>query len=328
MGTLLLIILIFVLPYIVGQAWSCMFRFKRCPRTAMECYSYGIVAIGACFYIVSWVPLQQRMSLSQLSKYCLYAVVALAVISICIANVHLLDGCKETVKRFGQGKRQDWMNYGYMVMLLVIAVAFAKPAAEDLTPEIVETMLGTDTLYACDPYSGEILVDVPVNHNPIEAVYAVLAFLTGAHVTWMIHRVLPVVFIIAAWGTYSLIGKVFYSERSAQAKFMSVMLCIMTLTLFMKHSVFLGILTTPWNGATVLTMVVLPLQFYMAMECCLLPSEERTRFRMVMYVLSAGVGIVSAQLCFTKASVISLLLWLVAGIVLVWRQRHAKDIGI
>ncbi len=323
MGMFLLLVLAFILPYIVGQAWVQLFRFQNRPRTMMQCYSYGIVALGAIFYVVSWIPLQQHMTLTALSKYCFVTAVAVGVLSLLIANKHLFDGIKATVEGWKNASRHDVVNACGMLLVLILAVLFARPCMEDMTPEVVATMIDTNSLYAYDAYTGEAFVDAAVNHNPIEAIYAVLATISGVDCTWMIHRILPLVLISAAMGAYSLIGRAFFTEKRKQAYYQTVVLVLMCMTLFYEHSLFLGILSNPWTGEAVLTMIVLPFAFYLAMECCSLNKSECTLYRLVLYVLSAMVGIIGAQLCFTKASVICAVLWMISIAVLIWRRRHA-----
>ncbi len=315
---IVLVYLGIVLPYLVGQAWLRILGTTKENNGVLISYTHGLIGIGGMFFLISLVPLQSQWTLIELASMSGIVSGVMGIISLIIANKHVLDGFFATMERLRAAEAGYWVCIGIAVLTIGLAVFVTVPSVDDATPELVGMMMDSGRLYGADPYTGVAYVDGRVNHTPIEAVYAVLSVLSGVDATILIQRILPMLLVPAYLAVGIMLLGVFLRDKTVRRRGFCIYVLLLVLGAARVSNLYTGVLLNPWNGATLITVLTLPFQFYFVCKWL-----QDAFMHWITVVLSMGVCVMAAQLVYTKAGLYSCVLWGLGLIIKVY-MTHSK----
>lgn len=131
------------------------------------------------------------------------------------------------------------------------------------------TTVETDTMYQYKAYTGNAEKVLPSRYvlSPFPVMLAFYGEAVGMSPTVVAHTVMPVFFVLLAYGVYALLGQRLFS---GDTKSSGMFLCFLALIhMFSYYSVYTQgtfMLIRIWQGKAVLASVLLPALFYFGMR--------------------------------------------------------------
>ena len=312
MTVLKFIYLGFLLPYIVGRTWKQLLFRRELHTGVLASHGLGVLALFAVFYIFSFLPISRNLPVDVSARY--FWPISFGLGAVCLVILHW---------RLWIDFHMDKVSVWYVILAcaaITLSVACLVPHREDITAELVRMMVDSNTFYPGNAYTGVAYVDGGVNHSPMEALYAVTAMKTSLDGTWFLHRLVPFILIPAYLGIYQLVTGILCEEdKRLQQLVPLIVLGFLLLEAFHDGPIYLDVLATPWNGQTLLTSAVLPLNFAVAYDW--LKNKRWQSF------LSAAGLVVAGQLCYADGGAIVGVIWVIVvliGFVMHMRERGRK----
>ncbi len=304
MTILLVVYFGFILPYLMGRTWKRLFPWRQSNIGITAAHGMGVVALLAVFYVASFLPLSRSMSVSALSHWMLLLGLGLGAVCLIILNRKLWQDFHV--------ERLSWPVVAMAVVLMLLSVMALRPDGMDLTGELVRRMADSDVFYGARAYDGAAWEGA--NHSPIEAIYAMVATLFGMDATVCLHRMAPVILLVAYFGCYLEMGTMLFGEDTkARNIFLTIAMGFFLLEAFRDGPLLANVLCNPWNGQTILGSLVLPMSFALAYQWL---SSKRWQC-----LLGAACLVVVGQLCYGDGAMMVIFLWAVAVVVALIRHK-------
>lgn len=307
MTILLLLYFGFILPYLVGRAWNRVFPIRQSNIGITTAHGMGMLVLFAIFYVASFVPMSRGMGVTELAHWMKLLGFALGVVALAVVNVRLW-------KDF-HVERVSWPVACVAVILLLLSVLVLRPENSDITGEVVRRMTDTNVFYRTTPYGTEPFVGS--NHSPIEAIYGIGAVILQMDAVVMLHRITPLVLLVAYFGIYLEIAILFWGNHAkAKQVFLLFVMGLLFIETLLGGSVLHNVLCNPWNGQTLLGSAVLPMAFAVAYHWL--------RTKRWQCILFAGCLLVAAQLCYGDGAIMVVFLGgvtLVVSLLRRWMER-------
>lgn len=249
--------LFFVVPFLIGVLQASAFKTRK--KSVSEIFTNGYLIMLTLFWYPTVFLIMERQALSLLATVWMGITLVLCVLAILVGRKQIKETCKE-ITLFWREKDSRFLLIS-IIISIVISIGFTKPDAADVTVEIVDVAIETDSMYQYDAYSGYYVGYAGKEHTmaPIEMFYAVGASLAGMEADVFVYRVLPVSVLLLFFLTIWRLGKVFFESKSQQIQFAQAMMLLYWMSTYMQgRALVTGVFLNCWNGLTILSNVILP----------------------------------------------------------------------
>lgn len=262
------IFLLVLIPGILGKLITIKNQEKGCN------YSYlaGILLMFSVFQVVALPCIFFDTSLN----------CVIGVWSAILLMIMLYLGRKYGKTAWDSLKRFNWKEevrkidvWGIIVFILVVIQAFmlAKYAHYDADDAyyvgMAVTSWDTNSLMRYDCYTGELLEGMLSRYvlSPFPIFIAAVSKIIGCHSAIVAHTLIPAIFIPMAYLVYALIGKILFANNKVKNEIFLILISIMGI--FCYWSIYnqqIFLLYRVWQGKAILSGVLLPMIFYMALK--------------------------------------------------------------
>ncbi len=259
---------LFLLPLILGLPFQK--RKKPEQRRFFYCLLAGWGVMLGSFEILA-VPMVLNMQpYSRLAW--IYAIFILAA-----AAVALIFGFKSlpsvTFGRLKACARQPWtvwLAVGLILLQIALYVTGIFTDADDaFYVGTATTAQYTDQMYTVSPYTGKILNHLTPRYvlSPFPIFLAFISTVTQFHPTVVAHTIMPVFFVMLAYGIYSLVGeRLFKGDRNQNGAFSTLLSVVHMFSYYSIYTQGTFMLIRIWQGKAFLAAVLLPGMLYLAMR--------------------------------------------------------------
>lgn len=304
--------------------------FPKTHKSMSEVITNGYLMMLALFCVVAVSGIYLEWRLSRLAGVW----VALLLIVAGLANTL----CWKQTLAFFSDVREFWKNkskvyYRFVTLLVAVtlfAIAFTRPSAEDMTLEIVNTSIATDSMYVYDEYTGYISEFAGEEHefSPIEMLYASAASLTGISGALLLYYLVPICFLFFFYMVLWRVGRQLFKEEKQIMQFETIAIIIYWMTTYLEgQSVVTGIFLNSWNGLTLLSCCIMPMTFSVSVAWIKEATEETGKLLHKMEkICMAVILLLAGQLTNDKGGFyIALMLLLTLAVII---ARKGYDYGI
>ena len=329
-GILSILLWLGIVPLCIGTLITAVFSVKK--NVLLNKYLFGLVAYFSLFQVIA---VSNMLTINDFFVVCttfMYACAGLSVLGIVTMGVQVVKKRKnsfDTIKKESQRKESIilWILFALIVVFqLIQTLRYAFPDGDDAYYVGVATYgVHESQMYSKIPYTGAYTTfDTRHCLAPFSYFISFLARTSGVSAAIIAHSVLPIIFILFAYGIYYLIAKELCKEKREVALFM---LIVSVLLLFGNYSVYsmeTFLMTRVRQGKASLGGFVLLIGFYMLL---LLAKnlEGKKRERLGLYFLLACNG-GAAALFTTMGNFIYPIMLVLGGVCVCFGKRHWKKI--
>ncbi len=211
------------------------------------------------------------------------------------------------------------------VQILIYLFGMSADADDALYVTEATTAMQTDGLYTHNVYTGfpSDTLDMRYVLSPFPIFLGFVSQMCGLHPTIMAHTVMPVFFVMLAYGVYSLWARKLFGENMRSV---GVFLCFISLVhMFSNYSIYTQgtfMLVRIWQGKAFLAAILLPALLFVAWQF----FEEKTVgfaywFTLLVFVTSCALV---SSMGILLAPIMVALVTIVAGIY----HRKLKRMGL
>lgn len=335
-GILSIIFWLGIVPFGIGALISTVFSVKN--SIILKNYLFGLIIYFSVFHVLIVTNMFTVNDFYQVCTQFICVTVLLAVAGVTAVIFKLVKAKKnksvamEQIMPSENGKQKVenivlWlMFFSVLAFQLIQTVRLTFPDGDDAYYVGVATYgVNVPKMYSKIPYTGETTVfDSRHCLAPFPYVISFLARMSGISAVTIAHSVLPVCFILFAYGIHFLISKELCREKREVALFM---LLISVLFLFGNYSVYsmeTFLLTRTRQGKASLGSFALIIGFYLFI---LLAKnlEGKKRDRVLCYILLGCNGFVAA-LFTTMGNFIYPAMLVVAGLCVCFGKKRWKKL--
>lgn len=257
---LLLIILLVVCPAIIGG----LLIGKRKSIVIGDVYFRGFTLVLAGFQLMALAVFFMGMPLHILSACYLIFMALLTVAALIWKHKTLLRGVQSVLKK-GESRWPLWIAIALIVIQTFVCGVFMHMDQDDaFYVGTAVTSVSTDSIFKYDCYTGMEYTVLPSRYilSPFPIFLAVLAQISGIHVTIIAHTILPFLLIPISYYVYWMIGKCLFPKSKERAAVFLLLTAIVQM--FSYYSVYTSgtfLLLRSWQGKAVLANILLPAIF-------------------------------------------------------------------
>lgn len=255
-GCILLLVIIFAL---LGK----LLCGKKYQSILLELVIGFFIFLGV-FELISLPCIFLKRSLKEMSFVMLGVVGGLCLLSLLVYGKDFVG----TIKKI-QWKKPKMLTVIVICFLVLqtVVLGFGNHVDEDdaFYVATATTAMDTNTLYAIDPYTGNVYYEFPARYvlSPFPLMGAVVGKWSGIRPAVFFHTVLPFVLIPLAYSVYFLLGKRFFGENKEKNAWFLIFLSLVNLfSGFSPWSAGGFLLVRIWQGKAVLASILLPFLIY------------------------------------------------------------------
>lgn len=257
------ILLLFIVSTLLGK----LLVGKQEKNLVLE-WICGFFLLLGLFEVISLPCIFLKFSLKRLSLIVLVAVGVLCLLSLVLYGKDYVICIRE----------MKWKNPGglvFAVVFLVVLQTMMLGVGNHIDDDdafyvaTAVTAMDTDTLYAVDPYTGELYNGFPARYvlSPFPLLGAVIGKWVGLRPTVFFHTVLPFLLIPMAYCVYMLLGRRFFGEdKERNAWFLIFVSCVNLFSGFSAWTKGRFLLVRIWQGKAVLAAILLPFLIYFVLQ--------------------------------------------------------------
>lgn len=301
-GILIILLWMVLVPFGIGLIFTAFLSDKR--NLLLKSYLFGLIVYLGLFQVIIITNMLTVNNFFQVCTIFSYVSVALALLGTIIAGVRKLwkrEACAVTEKQCSDRRQMLensilWIVFGVILVFQMIqTVRLTYPDGDDAYYVGVATYgVNVPQMYSRVPYTGEY-TEFDTRHclAPFPYVISFLSRMSKISASTIAHSILPVLFILLAYGIYYLIAKEVCKEKREVSLFM---LLISLLLLFGNYSVYsmeTFLMTRIRQGKASLGSFALPLGFYLLLLMAK-SMEGKKKDRVLHYILLGCNGLVAA----------------------------------
>ena len=329
-GILSILLWLGVVPLCIGTFITAVFSVKN--NRFLNKYLFGLIVYFSLFQVIA---VSNMLTVNNFFDVCtgfMYVCAGLSVLGIITMVFQVVKKQKNTVTT-GKKDKQKMENIVLWILFVLVVVfqliqtlRFAFPDGDDAYYVGVATYgVHEPKMYSKIPYTGEYTgFDTRHCLAPFSYFISFLARMSGMSAAAIAHSILPIFFILFAYGIHYLIAKELCKEKREISLFM---LIVSVLLLFGNYSVYsmeTFLMTRVRQGKASLGGFVLLIGFYMIL---LLSKklEDKKRERLGLYFLLACNGAVAA-LFTTMGNFIYPIMLVLGGVCVCFSKKHWKKL--
>ncbi len=263
-----------LIPYGLGLSLSA--GMKSDTDSFWKNMMLGYVIMLALFELLCVPAIFLRLKFSLLCNVYGGLLLLLLLISLIRQRRRIYSSSIGHLKMIGKVPAIMWVAFILIaVQIIIYLVGMFSDADDALYVAEATTAMQTDGLYTHNVYTGfpSETLDMRYVLSPFPIFLGFVSRMSGLHPTIMAHTVMPVFFVMLAYGVYSLWVRKLFGEKW---KSVGVFLCFVSLIhMFSNYSVYTQgtfMLVRIWQGKAFLAAVLLPALLYVGW----LYFEEKT----------------------------------------------------
>ena len=301
-GILVILLWMVVVPFGIGSLLTAFLPERN--NLLMKSYLFGLTVYFGIFQIMMITNMLTVNNFFEVCTLFSYVTIALAVLGIVIAGlVRFKKKAKAPVVKDGCGEKKYaienlilWMLFGAVVVFqLIQTVRLTYPDGDDAYYVGVAAYgVNVPQMYSRVPYTGEY-TEFDSRHclAPFPYVISFLSRMSNVSTSIIAHSILPVFFILFAYGIYYLIAKEVCRQKREVSLFMLLTSVLFMFGNYSVYSMETFLLTRTRQGKASLGSFALPLGFYLLLLIAK-DIRERKRERILYYILLGCNGLVAA----------------------------------
>lgn len=314
--SIMLVLLLGVIPVLLGKLVVYKDTSEH-TRSVIVKYAIGLFTSLALFWILCLIMTFLKVTFSILTIVYTSCILLLSVIAIIV--------CYR--KREKRNWEEEWnaikpnsFEFIYIILFLLflgVQVYFAIfyevtiNSYDDVTYVVLsQDAISSNHIYLSNEVTGNLMTNFNVkrvlNSWPIYIAY--LSKMSGFHVTTISHTIIPVLFLLIAYGVYYYLASCLLKERENRLIFLCVLSVLFIFGFYSSYSLTFRFLATLWQGKAVLSVIVLPFLF------AFLPRvyEQKFCWRNVVYLVLISMAACSLTMMASGMSIaVYVGMWLV-----------------
>lgn len=265
---ILILLWFLVIPFLAGLGFTG--RMKENANSCLLTLFCGYIGMFAVFEVMALPMIFLRMPFSVLKYSYGAAILILTVLSAVCGRKRILPLTLERMKKL---RRLPWPCLAAVLLIAVQIGIYAAGMSTDLDDSFyvgtATTTLETNTMFQYSAYTGNAVSMLPSRYvlSPFPVLLAFYGEMVRMSPAAVAHSVMPVFFVLLAYGIYALMGQRFFRQ---DVKSTGMFLCFLSLVhMFSYYSVFTQgtfLLIRIWQGKAMLAAVLLPALFYFGMR--------------------------------------------------------------
>lgn len=246
-----------------------------------QTFTFGYIGMFALFFIECVSAIYMNRELHILMQWWEISTIVICILSIPFFYLWIRNGKRITDSQ--NIEKTGCIMCMIVLTVMIISVFFAFP---DTTGDIVEHVMravSTDTLYQYDPYSGEIMSDIPLQlkYAPWDMFFAVICKMTGIQSAILIKTIIPIFYIPVIYMGYMLWTQYLFPKRKKmQLYFFIAMSLINGMPLLMDRGYGIRVISGAFQRDTMLYSFVLPMTIWLA----ILYLDEKKKLNQIFFV--------------------------------------------
>ena len=301
-GILVILFWMALVPLCIGLFFTAFLSDKR--NVFVKSYLFGLVVYLGLFQVIIVTNMLTVNNFFQVCSFFSCVMVGMAVLGITTAGIVRFKkkGEKPVIQALTDTRKHRvengilWIGFSVvLVFQLIQTLRLTYPDGDDAYYVGVAAYgVNVPQMYSRVPYTGEY-TEFDTRHclAPFPYVISFLSRMSGVSASTIAHSILPIFFILFAYGIYYLIAKEVCKENREVSLFM---LLISVLLLFGNYSVYsmeTFLMTRTRQGKASLGSFALPLGFYLLL-CVAKEMEGKRKNRVLYYFLLGCNGLVAA----------------------------------
>lgn len=335
-GILIILLWLVLVPLGIGLFITTLFRTRT--NRFIKSYLFGLVVCLAIFQIVIITNMFTVNNFFQVCTVFSYVAVTMAVAGIVISAIFLKrqkavleSKNKETTLVLSREKKLEnivlWTFFaGIVLFQLIQALRLTFPDGDDAY-YVGAASFGVNIpkMYSRIPYTGAT-TQFDTRHclAPFPYFISFLSRMSKMEVSVIAHSILPLFFLIFAYGIYYLIAKEVCRETREVSLFMLIVSVLFMFGNYSVYSMETFLMTRTRQGKASLGSFVLPLGFYLLVLFAK-NIEKGSKEKILIVLLLACNGLVAA-LFTTMGNFIYPCMLAVGGLCVCWGKHRWKNI--
>lgn len=289
-------------------------------------YTMGYIVQLSIFYVVVFVAIHKRFSLTMLSKTWMILGLTLGIAAFLCVWKECFHTIKSSYWKLHTDIKKVMKFIGGMA-LVGLARVFTSPAIADDTVEIALNAYVSDTLYQYNPYTGVLYTEFPIESgNPLPIFYAVFARITHIHPTILIKWFFPFILMGISFVAYRQLGKLLFSDNNYKNRTWMIVIFGIYISFIFKDSLLgFQLLTTPWNGEALFVGCVLPMTINALLRWIRKMEEEKMVLRNYVcgFLFVLELGLTAKLMC--QGGVMGVILLTAIGVAVGGVRRYGHN---
>lgn len=248
-----------IVPCILGSFWTA--KRTENPHTVFVMLLSGLASMLALFevIVVPCILLGVPYSI-----FCWTFTALLALLSIAVAVRNL----KHIIRSFRKLFRglSGWGYAGILVLLLIglqifVPVWFRADTVWNPTAAVIQTSLGTNTMFRFDAFTGQQLPKLQFTEFvfPLPLLYGTVSKITGISPALLVYTLMPAVWISYAYISQLMLGKVLFDGDQKKETIYMFFACVITIFGFYStRSLFMKLLQESYTVLSVVCCILMP----------------------------------------------------------------------
>lgn len=304
-GILSIIFWLGLIPFCIGEVVTSGFSQKK--HNVIKKYLFGVIVYLSLFQALI---VSNMLTVNDFFMVCTHfqiATVILAMLGLILLVVRIIKDRKSGrtiagIQSRTENKQEKLENivlgilfFGVLLFQLIQTLRLTYPDGDDAYYVGVATYgVYVPQMYSKIPYTGAATTfDTRHCLAPFPYIISFLARMSGISAVTIAHSVLPVCFILFAYGIYYLIAKELCREKREISLFMLLVSLLLLVGNYSVYSMETFLMTRTRQGKASLGSFALPLAFYLLMLIAK-GLDGKRRDRVICYVLLGCNGLVAA----------------------------------
>lgn len=314
MNTLLAVLLptvvLLAMPLLLGLS----FRSDRDAGIAMRYISGSFVMLCA-MQVATLVLRFFSWDFERVSISCWVLLGLIGILTVIFARDRLFYVSRERM-RLNDGS----IVFGILLLVQLVAVFCAKKdVLNDTTAETIQTILYTNSVNEVNPVTGLEPV-LPMSTLPsltaLPVFYASLVYVTGADVSFLLYRIVPMLVLLLSYTVYGLLGRALFDSDRKRSYFLVLLSLLNIFGCFSDSLMPYQLLHRGFAGDTIAFAVIFPFMIYIAVT----GGRRSTACEILFLALSVIAACATAGVSLGIG--LSTIPGLLYVILLLWRWRH------
>lgn len=334
----ILIILLWLLVVPLGSGMPVAIWLKNRTNIVIKGYLFGLIVYLAIFQVIIIANMFTVNNFFQVCTVFAYITAVAATVGIIVSAFLLKKGktalaleAKEVVIEVSKNKKIEnvilWIMFGVIVLFqLIQAIRLTFPDGDDAYYVGTASFgVSIPQMYSRIPYTGAT-TQFDTRHclAPFPYFIAFLSRMSGIEVGVIAHCILPVAFILFAYGIYYLIAKELCREAREVSLFMLVVSVLLMFGNYSVYSMETFLMTRIRQGKASLGGFAIPMGFYL-LYMFVKKIEGKKQEKLVLALLLGCNGLVAA-LFTTMGNFIYPCMLTVGGLCICFGKKRWKSI--
>jgi hypothetical protein len=288
---ILCILFLAVVPFLLGQLVTKIYGEKE--KGNIYRYIVGMCSLICVFEIVCVGAIKMEISFTKTLFLFLFIIILLSILGL-ISFIRTL--ISTPIVPFLQSFFHDFSWRAFPIILLFLLqclnYVWMNPyIGNDITKEIINTTIATDTMYQYHPLTGKLF---EIGMTPVGKLYILPLFYSGlskvfcVDASTLLYLILPIWVLLMGYFVMFLWGRLLFNKKNQkhiQSYFLMVYGVLSLFGGFYLTSEFYWLSHSAWRGETIIATIIIPFILYLLINKVL----GKTRYLVVLLTLFATI---------------------------------------